>query len=241
VPYLRQFLNEERSCASYMIGCPTSGEALVVDPKEDIQEYLVFAQSMGAKITRVIDTHIHADHYSGASKLAKETGAELLLFESARVNFEYAPLRDGEVVRTGNAELRVMHTPGHTPESVCLMYVDKRRSDSVWTVLTGDTLFVGDVGRLDLIGGGTVEDMYSSIFNKLLRLEDYTEIYPAHYAGSACGRGMSLKTFSTIGYEKRFNPALKAKSFEEFADYVGTNRPKPIPDHQKIKLKNMGL
>jgi hydroxyacylglutathione hydrolase len=140
----------------------------------------------------------------------------------------------------GNARINVLYTPGHTPESVSLLYSDKTRSTSPWAVLTGDTLFVGDVGRLDLIGAGTPDQMYDSIFNKLLSLDDYVEVYPAHYAGSVCGKGMSPKTVSTIGYERRFNPALKARNKDEFATYLKVNAPKPFPDAGKIKKMNAG-
>ena len=123
----------------------------------------------------------------------------------------------------------MVHTPGHTPESVSLLYTDKTRSASPWAVLTGDTLFVGDVGRLDLVGAGTPEQMHHSVFKKLLALDDYVEVYPAHHAGSVCGKGMSPKTLSTIGFERRFNQALKAKTEDEFRSYLKANAPKPFP------------
>lgn len=242
MPYLRQVCDDSGSCASYVIGCPTSGVCVVVDPKEQkVSEYVNIANEKETKITHIIETHVHADHISGARKLSEKTGAPIFLHESAEVGFHYEPLKDEEVLDIGNARLKVSHTPGHTPESISLLYSDMTRSSSsTWAVLSGDTLFVGDVGRLDLVGAGTAKQMYGSIFEKLLKLDDYVEVYPAHYAGSVCGKGMSPKTVSTIGFERRFNQPLQAKSLEEFENYLKANPSAPFPDHERIKSLNAG-
>ena len=241
VPFLKQVRNDASSCASYVLGCPTAQECVVVDPKEDVSEYIRLARHSGTKITHVLETHIHADHISGARELAKRTKAPLHLHESADVGFRFEPLKGNQVLDVGNLRLRVLHTPGHTTESISLLYIDKTRTKLPWAVLTGDTLFVGDVGRLDLVGAGTPQQMYHSLFNSLLPLDDYVEVYPAHYAGSVCGKGMSPKTTSTIGFERRFNPALQVSSMGEFTRYLKSNALKPFPEHKKIKAKNSGL
>lgn len=240
MPYLRQICNDELSCASYVLGCPTSGECVVIDPREDPTAYLQLARAKGTKVTYILETHVHADHVSGARKLAETTGARICLHESADVKFDHESLKDGQRLDLGNARVDVMCTPGHTPESVSFLYTDKTRGNSPWAVLTGDTLFVGDVGRLDLVGAGTPQQMYDSIFRRLLSLDDYVEVYPAHYAGSVCGKGMSPKTVSTIGFERRFNQALQAKSEAEFAAYLKANAPRPFPQAGKIKERNAG-
>lgn len=238
MPYLRQILNPESSCASYLLGCATAGECVVVDPKANVSEYLRSAEEQGTKITHVLETHIHADHISGARELSKLTGAPIYLHKSAELGFEFEPLKDNKSLDLGNLRVKVLFTPGHTPESISLLYIDRTRSKSPWAVLTGDTLFVGDVGRLDLVGAGTPDQMHKSIFERLLSLEDYVEVYPAHYAGSVCGKRMSPKTVSTIGYERRFNPALQVPSEREFERYITKNAPKPYPEHRQIKARN---
>ena len=241
MPFLKQICNDSTSCASYILGCSSCGESVVVDPKEDVSEYLDIAEMKGTKIVHILETHVHADHISGARKLSKISGAPVHLHESANVKFDHEILRDNQLLDFGNARLKVISTPGHTPESVSFLYIDKKRSETPWAVLTGDTLFVGDVGRLDLEGAGTFEQMYDSIFNKLLSLPDYLEVYPAHYAGSICGKGMSSKTMSTIGFERRFNTALQPATKAEFVEYLAANAPKPFPEATKIKSINSGF
>lgn len=240
MPYLKQVCNDTLSCASYVLGCPTVGVCAVVDPQEDVSDYVQIAKEQETRITHIVETHIHADHISGARKLSEVTGAPIYLHESADVNYGFEPLKDGKTIELGNARIRVVFTPGHTPESISLLYLDKTRSKSPWAVLTGDTLFVGDVGRLDLVGAGTTEQMYDSVFNRLLELDDYVEVYPAHYAGSLCGKGMSLKTVSSVGFERRFNPALQTSSVKQFQAYLKANAPAHIPQHKKIKAINAG-
>ena len=234
----RQFLHEQRSCASYLIGCPSQGVAAVVDPQGDISEYSAMAERHGLRITIVLDSHIHADHPSAARELAETVDANLRLGEGADVGFRFEPLVDGEVVDVGNRHMRIIHTPGHTPEHVCLLVDD-------WFVLTGDTLFVGDVGRVDLALSELGEDelraraetLHSSL-QTLLELPDETEIYPGHFAGSTCGRGMDGKTISTIGRERRTSRALNL-DLEGFVDYQVSSVP-PLPDNfDRIKRANL--
>ncbi len=237
--YFKQLAREETSCLSYVIGCYTSGECVVVDPAEDIHPYLRIGDSEELRIIQVIDTHIHADHVSGGRALAEASGAPLRLHAAAGVKYEFKPLVEGDVVRCGNQRLQVLHTPGHTPESISLLVEDHTRGPDPWFVLTGDTLFVGDVGRPDLGRWGRPEELYGSV-QRLLALEDHLEIYPAHYSGSACGRFMSPKPSSTIGFERRFNKAAAAKSKEEFVRFVKDNQPQPPANFEAIKRKNMG-
>lgn len=235
--YFRQILHDDRSCASYIVGCPSLGLAAVIDPQGDPQRYIDEVEDNAMIVSHVIDTHIHADHDSGARALAVAANAPLYLGAGAEVGFEFTPLNDGDVLEIGNRRCRVIHTPGHTPEHVTLFCDD-------WYLLTGDTLFVGDVGRVDLALADIDEpevrsrakELYESLQN-LLSLRDDVEVYPGHYAGSTCGRGMDGKTISTIGRERRTNPALQLDP-EEFVDYQLVNTP-PLPeDFSKIKTAN---
>jgi hydroxyacylglutathione hydrolase len=190
----------------------------VVDPQaQDLERYLEFAALKQTKIGYVIDTHIQADHRSGGRALAARTGAAYGLHESADVAFPFTPLVDGQELVCGNVTTRVLHTPGHTPESLCLVVTDRTRGPEPWFVLTGDTLFVGTVGRPDLPGAmeQSARDLYRSV-QRLLALPDHTEIYPTHFAGSACGKGMSGKPMSTVAFEKRINPVLSIASEDAF-------------------------
>lgn len=229
----RQILKEDTSCASYLVGCQNKASAAIVDPGLEVERYIELAERSRVKITHVIDTHIHADHVSGARKLVQLIGAPLYLNESADVNFEFTSLRDGEEFRVGNRRIKAIHTPGHTLESMSLL-VDGR------LVLTGDTLFVGDVGRLDLAGAGTAEQLYSSLFDKLLKLDDLVEVYPAHYGKSLCGNGLEEKPSSTIGFERRDNYALRSSSMADFIEFVTGSLPPLPPDYLKIKKLNTG-
>jgi len=219
----------ETGCAAYLFGCGSLGKCAVVDAHEgDLDAYAAFAASKGMSITHVIDTHVHADHYSGGPALAARTGAAYCLHESADVALPFTPLHDGEDVELGNTRVKVLHTPGHTPESVCLVVTDLRRGTDPWFVLTGDTLFVGAVGRPDLPGDArkNAAQLYDSIHHKLLPLPDDVEVFPAHFAGSACGAGMSGKPSSTIAFEKRYNPLL-SKPREAFVEALSDVPPKP--------------
>jgi hydroxyacylglutathione hydrolase len=207
------------------------GASTVVDPQaQDLERYLEFAALKQTTITSVIDTHIQADHESGGRALAARTGAAYGLHESADVAFPFMSLTDGQELVCGNVTTRVLHTPGHTPESLSLIVTDRTRGPEPWFVLTGDTLFVGAVGRPDLPGAleQSARDLYHSV-QRLLALPDHTEIYPTHFSGSACGKGMSGKPMSTVAFEKRFNPPLSITSEDAFvAALTAELPPKPV-------------
>lgn len=205
--YFKQFLNDEFGCSSYFIASRQSREAVVVDPDLNIQQYLDLASERGYCVKYVIDTHLHADHVSGNRKLAAATGAESCMHEAADVLFPIHRLKDGDELRIGQLILRVVHTPGHRPESISLLVINPPRSPEPSIVLSGDTLFVGDVGRADFGGPEGTRDEYESV-QKLLQLPDYVEVFPAHFEGS-CGKGMCGRPSSTIGFERRFNPLLQ--------------------------------
>jgi glyoxylase-like metal-dependent hydrolase (beta-lactamase superfamily II)/rhodanese-related sulfurtransferase len=235
----QQLLNEETGCLSYLIGCGQAGQAVVVDPGRDrIDEYLTLARRKGLTITRVVDTHIHADHVSGNQALAAKCGAQVHVHPAAEAAFAHTPVVDGDEVGVGSVSLRVLHTPGHTPDSVCLLVTDRSRGEEPWFVLTGDCLFIGDVGRPDFGGERAAADLYDSLTRRLLVLPDSVEIYPAHGAGSTCGRAMSSKTASTIGFERRFNAALQARDADEFIKRLMTGLPPKPPNFDRIIARN---
>ncbi len=208
---LRRFIVPETGCASYLFGCTSKGAAGVVDPHAGlVEEYIEAAASAGTRITEVFDTHVHADHRSGASELALRTGARLRLPEGAPVEFDFVPLRDAEDVVLGNTRVRVISTPGHTWAHACLLVTDTTRGEDPWFVFTGDTLLVGTVGRPDLHGqeGELAAALERSIRERLLTLPDWIEVHPGHVGGSACGAGISSNPSSTIGFERRHNRLL---------------------------------
>lgn len=213
------------SSLSYFLGCGSMGKAIAVDVVAGDEAWFIDeAKKAGVTISHVIDTHIHADHYSGGRKLAQMAGAQYCLHESNRasVKFPFHPLHHGDIIDVGNVAVKVIHTPGHTLDSVCLAVSDNRRSDQTWFVLTGDSLFVGSVGRPDLAGHEQemANMLFDSLHNKLLNLPNETEIFPGHQAGSLCGAGISGKPSSTIGFEKRFNPTLAVNDKNEFIKLV---------------------
>jgi glyoxylase-like metal-dependent hydrolase (beta-lactamase superfamily II)/rhodanese-related sulfurtransferase len=235
----QQIVNEEAGCLSYLIGCSQAGEAAVVDPARDrVDEYLAIARRKGLTVTRIIDTHLHADHISGNQALADKTGARILMHPAADAAFPTTPIEDEEEIRIGNVAFRVLHTPGHTPESVALLVTDRSRGEEPWFVLTGDTLFVGDVGRPDFGGERAAATLYQSLTRRLLTLPDSVEVYPAHGAGSACGRAMSSKTSTTIGFERRFNLALSAGDEAAFVKALMTGLPAKPPNFDRIIARN---
>lgn len=205
--YFKQFLHDDLGCSSYFIASRDSREAVVIDPQYDIDQYLDLAAERGYRIVAVIDTHLHADHISGNRRLAAATGATLYLQRSADVRFPFHPLDDGDEVTLGQVVLRVIHTPGHRPESISVLVTNPPRSPEPSIVLSGDTLFVGDVGRPDFGGPEGALEQFESV-QRLLGLQDYVEVFPAHFEGS-CGKGMCGRPSSTIGFERRFNPLLQ--------------------------------
>jgi glyoxylase-like metal-dependent hydrolase (beta-lactamase superfamily II) len=236
--YFRQLLNDETACASYLLGCKTHSQFAVVDPHVDlVDEYIALAESQGAPIVAVLDTHVQADHVSGLPKLVGRTGATAYLPEGADVEFEHHALRDDEVVTLGNTEIAAIATPGHALAHHAYMVTDRTRGDEPWLVLTGDSLLVGDAGRPDLHARGehTVEQLaralYRSLTQRLLRLPDHLVLYPSHYSGSVCGRGLSANPISTIGFERRHNPALQLYSEDAFAQSLVRDIP-PVPEQQ---------
>lgn len=232
--YFKQFYLSCLAHASYLLG--SDGEAVVVDPQRDVDQYLHEAAAEGLEIKYVIETHLHADFVSGHRELAQRTGAEIVFGEKAGAEFAHRVVKDGDEIRIGKLRLRVLETPGHTPESICLLVIDTEVSDQPQKVLTGDTLFIGDVGRPDLAGGkgftaqAMAGMMYDSLHQKLLKLEDSVEVYPAHGAGSMCGRNMSQEKSSTIGDQRKFNYALKPMSKDEFVSMMTTDLPE-APDY----------
>jgi hydroxyacylglutathione hydrolase len=241
--FFRQLATKESSL-SYFFGCGSLGKAIAVDVVAgDEQWFLDEAAKANVTISHVIDTHVHADHYSGGRTLAKLAGAKYCLHESDEglVKFDFTPLTDNETIEAGNVIIKVVHTPGHTMDSVCLLVTDKRRGEQPWFVITGDTLFVGSVGRPDL--AGREQEMAGLLFDtlhaKLLSLPDETEIFPGHQAGSACGAGISGKPSSTIGFEKRFNPGLSITNRDEFVKLITGNIPPRPAEMDKMVAANI--
>jgi glyoxylase-like metal-dependent hydrolase (beta-lactamase superfamily II) len=240
----RQILHPQTGCASYIFGCTGKAKLAVVDPHiEHIDDYLAVAQRAKSPIVAIFETHVQADHLSGAVRLAALTNAPIYLHDSAKVKFQFTPVRDGDVIELGNDYVRVLHTPGHSPDSISLMVGDRTRTETPWLVFTGDTLFVGDVGRPDLHGDANTAifagELYDSLFNKLLKLDDTIEVYPSHFAGSACGRAMSGKPSSTIGFERRFNPALQHTDRAAFIAFVQRDQTPAPPEFAMIRQANL--
>jgi hydroxyacylglutathione hydrolase len=226
--FFKQFYLGCLAQASYMIG--SNGEAAVVDPRRDVDEYLDEARREGLTIRHVIETHLHADFVSGHRELAERTGGRIYFGARARADFPHQAVRDGDEIQVGDVVIRFRETPGHTPESICLVVFDRAEGPEPKMVLTGDTLFIGDVGRPDLAGGeGTPEELarqlYDSLNEKLLTLPDSVAVYPGHGAGSLCGKNISSETSSTIGEQRRFNYALRPMPREEFVRLVTADLP----------------
>jgi glyoxylase-like metal-dependent hydrolase (beta-lactamase superfamily II) len=215
-----------------------------VDPQHEIDQYLEASERTRMRITHIIETHIQADHLSGCRELAAKTGAPIYLHEAAQAHFPFQPLKDGDELELGNVKVGVLHTPGHSFDSICLLVTDKIRGPEPWLLLTGDTLFVGDAGRPDLHGPEEskrlAEQLYDSLFIKLAPLDDALALYPTHFAGSACGRAMSGNPSSTLGFERRFNPALKPRSKAAFVRFMLENLPPQPPEFAAIRRKNQG-
>jgi glyoxylase-like metal-dependent hydrolase (beta-lactamase superfamily II) len=243
--FFRQFLNDETACASYLFGCKTHSKFAVVDPHVDlVDDYVEMAERQGASIVAVLDTHLHADHVSGLPELVARTGAQAYLPQGSGVDFPHRALADRAVVELGNTVLEAVATPGHAPGHHAYLVTDHTRGDEPWFVLTGDALLVGDAGRPDLHanGRGNVEEMartlYRSLHERLLRLPDHLLVYPGHYSGSVCGRGLSANPASSIGFERRHNPALQFGSEGEFVDALIRDIPPTPPQQGEIVAAN---
>ena len=227
--YFKQFYLGCLAHASYLIG--SDGEAAVVDPQRDVDQYIEEAAAQNLKIKYIIETHLHADFVSGHRELAARTGAEIVFGKEAGVAFPHRAVKDGDALPLGSATLQVMETPGHTPESICVLVTDAANAGEPKKVLTGDTLFIGDVGRPDLAGGKGYTPqimagmMYDTLHNKLLKLDDAVEVYPAHGAGSMCGKNLSSETSSTIGQQRKFNYALQPMSKDDFVGMMTADLP----------------
>ncbi|MDQ6661717.1 MAG: rhodanese-like domain-containing protein [Chloroflexota bacterium] len=239
--YFKQLVKEDLGCASYIVGCPDAGVCAVVDPRLDmVDDILELARAKGMRVTSVVETHNHADHISGHNELVRRTGATIYVHELAEASYPHQKLADGDTLQLGIVKLRVIHTPGHRPEHIALAVSDTSRSDDPWLVLTGDSLFIGDVARPDLAVAGEegADALYTSIFDRLLELEDGVEVYPAHVAGSLCGRGMNAKTSSTIGFERKHNPAITPRPRETFIVDMNENLPQRPPNMFNIVERN---
>jgi hydroxyacylglutathione hydrolase len=239
---LRQFLHSEPVAASYLFGCGGRSTGAVVDPVGDIAPYLSAAEVTGMRIRYVIDTHLHADHVSAGRALAEAAGAEYVLFADARVGFPFRGVRDHEVLELGNVTITVLHTPGHTPEHISLLVTDRTRSDEPWFVLTGHTLMVGDLGRTEL--ATNAEEGARALFHSAQRLKalaDHLEVLPGAYSGSVCGRSLSGKPTSTIGFEKRFNKAFRIGDEGEFVRTMIADVPPSPPQAAQVRAINSGM
>jgi glyoxylase-like metal-dependent hydrolase (beta-lactamase superfamily II)/rhodanese-related sulfurtransferase len=239
----RQITHDDLGCASYLIGDDKAGVAGVVDPRFEIDEYLRLARYLGVHIDHVFETHTHADHVSGHGRLAAATGAVVHIHREAAAEYDHAPFDDGDEIALGELVVRVLHTPGHRPEHSSFALVDRRRGEEPWAVLTGDSLFVGDIARPDL----AVEKeegaraLYGSLHEKLLSLSDDVEVWPAHLGGSLCGGpGMDLKVSSTIGFERRHNALLGADGEHGFVEALLTGLGPQPPNFKAIVAVNRG-
>jgi hydroxyacylglutathione hydrolase len=252
---VKRFYDEKLAQASYLVGCAATGEALVVDPNRDVSEYVRAAEQESLEITHVTETHIHADFVSGARELAEQTGAKLYLSDEGDADWKYAfaadydavLLRDGDTFKVGNVLVRAMHTPGHTPEHISFVITDTAGADRPMGVFTGDFIFVGDVGRPDLLekAAGVADTMEAgarTLFESLQRfkreLPDYVQIWPGHGAGSACGKALGAVPQSTLGYEKLFNWGLTTEDEQEFVDAVLAGQPEPPRYFAEMKKVN---
>jgi glyoxylase-like metal-dependent hydrolase (beta-lactamase superfamily II) len=213
----------------------------VCDPIDDPDLYIRVAQENGLNIRYVIDTHLHADHVSGGRRLAEISGGEYVLHESADTKYQFRRVQDGEVLDLGNVKIQILHTPGHTPEHISLLVTDQTRGPEPWFMLTGHTLMVGDVGRteLDTAPEAGATQLFGTI-QQLKRLPDYLEILPGAYAGSVCGRALSGKAFSTLGFERRFNRAFHINTVDQFVEFMLENIPAPPPNASAVRALNQG-
>jgi hydroxyacylglutathione hydrolase len=239
----RQIIHEDLGCASYLVGDAKAGVAAIVDPQWDIEPYLRLSRLHGVRIAHVIETHNHADHVSGHGRLARATGATIHISDLAEAEYPHEALGDGAMIELGEVEVEALHTPGHRPEHTSLLLRDRRRGGEPWAVLTGDSLFVGDVARPDLAiePSDGARDIYASLTERLLSLPDSVEVWPGHIGGSSCGSaGIDHKTSSTIGFERQHNRTLRISTLESFIDAtVGQLGDRP-PNVERIVALNRG-
>ncbi len=241
--YFKQFYLGCLSHASYYLG--SEGEAAIIDPQRDVQQYIDEAEAQGQRIKYIIETHSHADFVSGHVELAAKTGAEIVFGQRANTQFPTHKVSDGDVLKIGKIDLKFMETPGHTPEGITIVANDTSDPAAPAKMFTGDTLFIGDVGRPDLIGskGFTAKQMggmlYDSLHEKILPLADETEVYPAHGAGSLCGKSLSKETWSTLGNQRKFNYALQPMTKEEFVKIVAADQPEVPAYFPQSAAKNL--
>lgn len=238
---LRQFLHQEPVAVSYLLGCVGKGAGAVIDPVFPIEPYLRAAEALATPIRTVIDTHLHADHLSAGRAVAEAVGASYMLHESAEAAFVFQAVRDGETLSLGNVELSVLHTPGHTPEHLSLLVTDKTRAPEPWALLSGHTLMVGNVGRTELAtdAASGARTLFASLA-RLKALPDHLEILPGALAGSVCGRGLSGKPVSTIGFERRFNEAFAMVEEDGFVAFMLANIPPAPPEAAALRARNAG-
>jgi hydroxyacylglutathione hydrolase len=251
---LRLIYDDKLAQASYLLGCQATGQALVIDPNRDADQYVRLAKKEGLRIAQVTETHIHADFLSGARELAQRTGAQLMLSNHGGSDWSYRfpdadkikLLNDGDVFHVGRIEVAVLHTPGHTPEHICFLITDQASADQPIGLFSGDFVFVGDVGRPDLLEkaagvSGTMEAGARSLYQSLQQfreLPDYLQVWPGHGAGSACGKALGAVPQTTVGYEKLVNPALAQKSEKDFVDFILSGQPDPPKYFATMKRLN---
>lgn len=239
---LRQYLHNDPVAISYLFGCAGHAIAAVVDPVGAVARYITAAKDAGMHIRYVIDTHLHADHLSAGKTLADAIGADYVLFADAQAAVPFRGVRDSDVLDLGNVSIEVLHTPGHTPEHISLLVTDRTRGDEPWFVLTGHALMVGDLGRTEL--AASAEEGAHALFQSVQRLKalpDYLEVLPGAYSGSVCGRGLSGKPTSTIGFEKRHNKAFRIGDEDAFLRFMLTDVPLPPPQAAEVRAINAGM
>jgi hydroxyacylglutathione hydrolase len=239
----RQLIHDDLGCASYLIGDDKAGVAAVVDPRFEVDEYLELARYMGVRIEHVFETHNHADHVSGHGRLAAATGATIHIHRSAEPDYAHEPFDDGDSWELGSLVVRALHTPGHRPEHTAFALIDTARGEEPWAVLTGDTLFVGDIARPDLAieKADGARGIFRSLHSQLLPLREDVEVWPGHLGGSMCGGpGMDMKVSSTIGFERRHNPVLAISDEDEFVERALAGLGPQPPNFRAIVALNRG-